>query len=149
MLTRNAYLTRLTSTISPSEMTVDPVFGFNPDLGDVSNYHEATLAFDCEGGDPVLRLEGGYDLPVDDLTPEAMPTPTWVDAHLKHKALVIEQLSESGPGDVLVDHRDDLAAPPAPDEGSFGGGGCACDTSGGGGVGLGLLALAWVRRRRA
>ena len=35
-------LTRLYTTLSPEEMTVDPSFDFNPDLGDVDHVHRAT-----------------------------------------------------------------------------------------------------------
>lgn len=48
---RDRYLTRLTTTISPDEMTVDPVFGFDPDLADVSNVRDASRLdglYDCE-----------------------------------------------------------------------------------------------------
>ncbi|MCK6548488.1 DUF2330 domain-containing protein [Myxococcota bacterium] len=40
-------MTRLYTTLSPDEMTEDPVFAWNPDLPDVSNVHEATLTYIC------------------------------------------------------------------------------------------------------
>lgn len=45
------YLTRLNTLISPEEMTVDPVFRFDPARPDVSNVHdlsEMTGLYDCE-----------------------------------------------------------------------------------------------------
>lgn len=41
------YATRLYSTLSAAEMTVDPVFITNPDLPDVSNLHQATRVVEC------------------------------------------------------------------------------------------------------
>ncbi|HXI56662.1 MAG TPA: DUF2330 domain-containing protein [Polyangia bacterium] len=47
MFDDNSYLTRLYTTLSPEDMTLDPVFSFNPDLPDVGNVHEATLTYYC------------------------------------------------------------------------------------------------------
>ncbi|MFZ0544347.1 MAG: DUF2330 domain-containing protein [Candidatus Promineifilaceae bacterium] len=51
------YLTRLNTVLSPEEMTVDPVFDYDPQLRDVSNVHDLsdkTGLYDCEraGGSP-------------------------------------------------------------------------------------------------
>ncbi|MDA1127498.1 MAG: DUF2330 domain-containing protein [Chloroflexi bacterium] len=48
---RYPYVTRLNTVISPLEMTVDPVFDYDPQLKDVSNIHDLsamTGLFDCE-----------------------------------------------------------------------------------------------------
>ena len=48
---RYAYVTRLNTVISPIEMTVDPIFDYDPQLKDVSNIHDLsamTGLFDCE-----------------------------------------------------------------------------------------------------
>ncbi len=48
---RFAYVTRLNTVISPREMTVDPIFDYDPQLRDVSNIHDLsamTGLFDCE-----------------------------------------------------------------------------------------------------
>ena len=47
----HAYLTRLFTTVSPDEMTKDPVFSFNPDLPDVSNVHTVVAKAECKPGD--------------------------------------------------------------------------------------------------
>jgi MYXO-CTERM domain-containing protein len=47
MFEDHPYLTRLFTTLSPEDMTEDPVFSFNPKLGDVSNVHKAVLTFHC------------------------------------------------------------------------------------------------------
>lgn len=42
-----AYVTRLYTTMSASEMTRDPIFDFNADLGDVSATHNAERVIEC------------------------------------------------------------------------------------------------------
>jgi MYXO-CTERM domain-containing protein len=41
------YLTRLATFISPPQMTKDPLFLFNSDIGDVSNVHAAQGVYEC------------------------------------------------------------------------------------------------------
>lgn len=48
---KHAYVTRLNTVISPEEMTVDPIFNFDPQLKDVSNVRDLTGmkgVYDCE-----------------------------------------------------------------------------------------------------
>jgi len=60
MLDAQPYLTRLYATVSPDEMTRDPLFHFNPDLPTVSNVHMARAVLGtCGGGPSVLELEDG------------------------------------------------------------------------------------------
>jgi Uncharacterized protein conserved in bacteria (DUF2330) len=40
-------VTRLYTTLSAEEMTIDPIFTFNPDLPDVSNLHTAERVIEC------------------------------------------------------------------------------------------------------
>lgn len=49
LLESHRYLTRLYTTLSPHEMTLDPVFHANPDLPEVSNVHAVDMVFTCEG----------------------------------------------------------------------------------------------------
>jgi MYXO-CTERM domain-containing protein len=65
LLNQQSYLTRMFTTISPEEMTEDPLFHENPDLPDVSNQHSATRWLACEGPDWV-ELEDGRLIAVDD-----------------------------------------------------------------------------------
>ena len=56
LASRYPYVTRLNTVISPEEMTVDPVFGYDPQRKDVSNIHDLsgmTGLFDCES--PTVR----------------------------------------------------------------------------------------------
>lgn len=47
MFYRAPFLTRLYTTMSPSEMTVDPTFGYDFDLAEVSNVHVARQLIKC------------------------------------------------------------------------------------------------------
>jgi hypothetical protein len=99
-------LTRFYTTLSASEMTLDPLFALNPDLEDVANQH--TLALDYEGcqGDTsgdweaevagrVVRGTGNvWPLTLADKDPN-MPV-----------NLRILQLSASGSGEVYEDNGD-------------------------------------------
>jgi hypothetical protein len=57
LLFRNhPYMTRMFTTLSPEEMSEDPVFSFNPDLGDYSNEHRGTITYYCYG-EPLPQSE--------------------------------------------------------------------------------------------
>jgi hypothetical protein len=58
MFDRHDYLTRLYTTMSPSEMTLDPFFETNKEMEDVSNLHEAKAEYICteNGTDFVLKV---------------------------------------------------------------------------------------------
>lgn len=130
------FLTRLYTTLSPEDMTRDPVFSFNPALPAVSRDHTATLRIDCGlGGDPstspaTLTTEQGwiFQLPNRNTTPDLGKGPS---------ALRVETLAEEGLPLVLVDNGKTIADKI----------GCGCSS-----VdplfGAGLLALLAARRRR-
>ena len=96
-------LTRLYTTLSTGEMTLDPVFDFNPDLPEVSNLRTAAARWECEVGDPekvdlnelilVVTLHDGREIrsrPFGDFE-EPRPIPADVQS-----AAVIEQMNTSG-----------------------------------------------------
>jgi hypothetical protein len=98
-------LTRLYTTLSPDEMTVDPVFGSNRDLPPVSNLHQlrrdvacdATWTLGFPSGVTVRATFGG--------TPETWPVhPAALPA-----AQRILQYGTEGPGVVLEDHTPEFA----------------------------------------
>ncbi len=74
------YLTRLYTTLSAEEMTVDPMFDFNPDLPEVANVRRATARCECpDGADTkpedklvVITLSDGREIRV---KPEFRPGP--------------------------------------------------------------------------
>ncbi len=68
LVDRLPYITRMYSTLSAEEMTLDPIFSFNPDMDAFSNRHEADAIVDCgDGGDYysspiIIRLEDGREI---------------------------------------------------------------------------------------
>jgi hypothetical protein len=121
---RHPYLTRLYTAISPEEMTDDPIFRFNMDLGDVSNVHTAEATALCgqldDEGHPAIRLTlpDGRVLfyePGDPGHPDATTDATADDMPASDRAL---QQSENGPGDVLYDNDDAIDAVVARDYGA-------------------------------
>jgi MYXO-CTERM domain-containing protein len=169
------YLSRLFTTLSPDEMTKDPVFSFNPDLPEVSNVHLAELHYlECGpdgyeqfSGPALLVTEQGWRL----FLPDGRDTLDWPDAPLP-ASFRIEMLREEGAAQVVTDNGDAIADgvddyrpippgvgqpppdPPATPGDDIGDGGCGCTTSPGTGDGVGMLMLALLvmlgmRRRRA
>ncbi len=59
MIDDDLYLTRLYTTLSPEEMTVDPVFVFNPDLPEQQLTREANLDVACVDGQTEWTLTLG------------------------------------------------------------------------------------------
>ena len=67
-LVARPYMTRLATFVFPDQTKIDPVFNFNPDLGQVNHlYNLGRLGFECRGGEggeydeliAVVGLEGG------------------------------------------------------------------------------------------
>ena len=108
MLHKAPYLTRLYSTMSSGEMTVDPVFNYNFDLAQVSNIHIARQFIQCgpklnerdapwriklpQGGVVVGKGSGGWPV-----AEGSMP------ANLK-----IVSLSTRGSGTMIKDNSEDI-----------------------------------------
>ncbi|MEW5737859.1 MAG: DUF2330 domain-containing protein [Myxococcota bacterium] len=121
-------LTRLYTTLSPQDMTRDPVFSFNPSLAPVSRDHTATLHTECTpfGTFTTFTTEQGW------VTHSSQFEPTGPGA------LRIETLSEEGPAKILTDNTSVI------DPGRSGCGGCASVEP----MGLGLVAALLALRRR-
>ncbi len=101
------YLTRLYTTLSAEEMTLDPLFAFNPDLPEVSNIRNAKAHFECPDNEEplpqdivlVITLKDGRIIrtnPFADVGPMPLPRP------FEAAAGIIEQMDTSGPPTVLV-----------------------------------------------
>jgi len=157
---RHPKLTRLFTTLSPREMTIDPVFSFNRHLPDVPNVRTGTLQFNCgfigsEETDitkvpATLITEQGWHLSL----PRGTAENPWLDSSMPH-SLRTEVLREEGLPEVIDDNSGEI------DQAVGGGnnrdGGCAIaagasrsNTTFGA---LGLLGLAFalaagLRRRR-
>lgn len=144
----NPKMTRLYTTLSPDEMTKDPVFSFNPSLPDVDNEHSATFTQLCDGsgtpdGSGILELPDGRRFFVRD--PSAWSARELAGVPYSRR---IELLREEGAPRVEVDNAARIS------EGDADGSGCTCATPGAQGPGalaLGLFAalgLVTLRRRR-
>jgi hypothetical protein len=154
-LESSAWLTRLTSSISADEMTLDPQFVTNPDLPAVDNQHNATLVTECGNrahtfakAPKKLVLSDGRELYLpDDVVNGTTPYADYAGEVAATASDRIEQTSASGPATLMVDNR---AAIDAAVDALNAQQGCACDTRGGpvglGGLVAGLLIA--LRRRR-
>ena len=103
------YTSRLYTTLSAEEMTIDPAFAFNPDMDDVANVRTAEVIVDCGDGrdyyeSPItIRLNDGreirttWDVERDDL--DALPA-----------ADTIEETGASGAPRTVSSNRDDINA---------------------------------------
>ncbi|KIG16166.1 hypothetical protein DB30_04884 [Enhygromyxa salina] len=101
------YLTRLVTTISPEEMTVDPVFMPAPDLPDVSNDKTAEGLDLCgENGSRYLVPWGVNPLPV------CMPEDPegWPELLRQHPVRFIQQIPSMGPPQVLENYTEQIVA---------------------------------------
>ena len=147
------YMTRMFTTLSPEEMTRDPVFSFNPDLPEVSNIHDAVLRYYCNTFGPRDQLdtparlitEQGWQLDL----PGGENTYDWPEAQMP-RSRYIEILREEGGPELIADFSDEIDSSINRASGS---GGCAIGaTSTSGLAGLLLLSLmvglVVTRRRR-
>jgi MYXO-CTERM domain-containing protein len=151
MFTEHPYLTRMYTTLSPSEMTRDPVFSFNPDLEDVANVHTGRLIYYC-GLIPhddilttpaVLVTEDGWELSF----PHGTGQNPWDDVGWPNSHY-IQTVREEGSANNVVDNTDAILA--AINARNDDGGGCS--VGGGAATGIGALFLlglvGYLRRRR-
>ena len=129
------YVTRVYTTLSANEMTLDPTFSFNPDLDDQSIERQATMNISCtnEGTEWTLTLGSGTDregVTVIEATgtPPSFSTPPTIDQDSLFRS---ELVSTSGDPEV-VDEKD-FGTLQLIGDGSNGGG----DGTGGGGTGGG------------
>ncbi len=94
-------LTRLNTTMSPAEMTVDPMFHANPDLPDVEPVVTSSSQVLCGGGDELVQVDVGGTT-----TPVCVPEDTsWPEIDAMPYALRIEQIPMTGPPQVVIDNQ--------------------------------------------
>jgi hypothetical protein len=119
------YVSRLYTTMSAAEMTVDPLFSFNPSLPDVSNVHVAERIIECAPGLTQFLAPWRIELPQGDVV-RGGPNDVgnWPSAFddLPANRRILRR-GEQGPGRVLEDNTDEIAevvtrhnasAPPPP-----------------------------------
>jgi hypothetical protein len=105
------YLTRLYTTMSADEMTVDPVFSFNADLAPVSNVHTADLYVECRKGIQEYQAPWRLELPQGGTIRGLAQDGRWdfpTGALPANRKIV--QLSETGSGQVIEDNTNDILA---------------------------------------
>ncbi len=140
LLGRHAYLTRLLTILSPDEMTLDPVFDFNPDLADVSNQRTVRQMNYCN--------DDGVELSYSDGRIQRDPQGVFRPKDGAPFAARVEVLGLEGAPTVVVDNAALIT-----DDGPLDAGGCADVAPRGRGWGLTLLFAVVLglraRRRRA
>ena len=99
------YMTRLYSTMSAEDMTLDPIFTFNPELVTVSNVHTAQLYLECRPGITEYEAPWRIELPRGGtLTGTGQQTwPLPLDGTVPANLRVV-QLGEVGSGEVVADN---------------------------------------------
>jgi MYXO-CTERM domain-containing protein len=161
------YLTRLATFISPEEMTKDPIFVFNGDLGDVPAVRQGDATYECglmaysHCDAPLrLRLPDGRTLRfLPDLTNQSGRCYGGPNGYQRGdldgmpSLAVAWNRAEAGPGSVVIDNGKMITA--GIDTHNAGTtSGCACAAQGKTAGGLGVLGLALgvaatlIRRRR-
>jgi hypothetical protein len=98
-------VTRFYTTLSPDEMTIDPVFDTNPDLPDVDNVHVADRVMHCDGQSFTVTLPQGHSIYSEDGN---WPVPEQTNV-LPYNLRAL-QLSARGNGEVVFDNHDDVSA---------------------------------------
>ena len=110
----HAYATRLYTTMSAADMTLDPVFTYNKDLGDVSNVHTAERIIECNPEIYQFEAPWRIELPQGGVirgSAEDAASRVWPnDVQQQPANLIVSQLSESGKGMVVVDNSDEVQA---------------------------------------
>jgi len=157
----HAFLSRMTSSLDAVEMTVDPVFVQNPDMGEVSQSHQADLVYECNGrkrdkAKRRLELADGraIDLPSEDWFEKNDTTEfAFIKELGEINAQIIEKTGASGQPEILDDYTGYLAKQTDEFNDSVRALlGCGCSSTGapaGGLFGIALAALFLRRRRNA
>ncbi|QDG50396.1 DUF2330 domain-containing protein [Persicimonas caeni] len=108
LVTSRPYITRLYTTMSAGDMTLDPVFDFNDSLGDHSNAHVAERIIEC-GDEDYTRNEAPWrvELPQGDIVFGSGST--WpVSSEDMPATRAIVQDRNSGDGEVVVDNAPEI-----------------------------------------
>jgi MYXO-CTERM domain-containing protein len=155
------YVTRLYSTLSAAEMTVDPLFTYNPDLEDVSNIHTAERIIECNPSIYQSEAPWRIEFPQGGIVRgTADQVGNWPDFTSQPANLRILRQGESGDGRVMEDNSEtiqemlDAYNGTIPNPKGSGGSrkssdsGCNMRSGTGSGAPWVLLALALLARRR-
>ncbi len=153
LLELHPHATRMTTMLSPEEMTIDPIFLLNADLPqEVSNAHTASDVRHCglfegDGAERTLELEDGRVIP--------LPTANWLENEgltefevlgplTLPAAILIEDFGDEGLGEAIFDWREEAGE----EARGFDRAGCGCSNgSQRAGWLVGTLLVAFRRRR--
>jgi len=127
LLTSAPRVTRLYTTMSASEMTVDPVFDLNDDLPDYSNLHTADWVIECDPSITMDEANWRIELESGDVRGKLAGGAWPIDLQDAPATQRIVQLGSRGAGQVVLDNSREIASAvrrsnaryPSP-------GGCAC-----------------------
>jgi hypothetical protein len=107
LITSRPYLTRMFTTMSADEMTVDPLFSINPDLSDISNVHTAEQVIECSSDVYSWEAPWRIELPQGGVVRGAGSGNVWPYApgndQMPANRKIVE-LTESGAGEVVTDN---------------------------------------------
>jgi hypothetical protein len=113
LFAEGAYVTRLYTTLSAAEMTLDPTFDFNPDLPDVSNQHVAERVVRCSPS--LLRSEAPWTAVLPNGQRVHGSGNGWpVDPSATPALKVATRLTTRGTGEVVIDNESRIELPPSP-----------------------------------
>jgi hypothetical protein len=169
MIDRAPYATRLYSTLSAPEMTVDPVFVFNADLPDVNNVHTAKRVTECNPSVYDFQANWRIEFPQGGvIRGTADSVGQWPDAVADQPAnYQVLVLAKSGEGEVVADNAETIDGLLATYNAGVPSAASAMPSSDGGMCALGsqgarpgtrlplatalftLLGACWLRRRKA
>lgn len=112
LLDRAPDVTRLYTTLSPDEMTIDPAFTFNPELPKVSNIHTAERVIECDDGTLLQDAPFRIELPQGDVVRgTAQDVGNWpVSLSSLPANRLVSMQGASGAGRVAEDNRELIAA---------------------------------------
>jgi hypothetical protein len=141
LLDRSAHVTRLYTTMSAAEMTADPLFSFNADLGPVSNVHTATRVIECNPSLTQFEAPWRIELPQGDTVRGLGSSLIWPGFTDQPANSRITRVSESGSGVVVEDNGEAISRALAdynssvPTPAGMGGSGSSSGGAGGGSLG--------------
>jgi hypothetical protein len=111
LLDAHPKMTRLYTTLSAEEMTLDPLFTFNPDLEDVSNVHTANRVIECNPNIDQFSAPWRVELPQGGMVRGSGSNLVWPDElSTLPPNRVIRRQGTSGSGKVIEDNSDSILA---------------------------------------
>ena len=150
------FVTRLYTTMSADEMTMDPIFDFNSDLGPLSNVHTADRILECSPS--ISSFEAPWRVTLADGTVVRGVGNTWPFSLGDLPAnQTVRRIGNTGTGSVVTDNTESIATAigiqnASVPRGGVSGGGCSVGGSAAAAGPLSILLAAvalGLRRRRS